>query len=386
MRDFFSSRLQRLRCSESGFALIELMVALLLFSIVMGMATELYISNLRSTSSLNTRAAFLDEADFVKSWLTSNLAVADIPPVAGTWQELEVTSNSECFRLSLNTGTNSLEARSVNNTDCDGISEATPEVIGENIANTEGVPLFTYKNKSGGEATDISNAREINVNLRLDDPTDSLPAVTRTFTYALGGVYLANQVAPNSIGTAELIDGSVTSSKIANGAVTGDKLSSDSIGAEKLSSAVRTSGVRIPLISGGSATWSAASATSWSADPQATFDRVSSAEADYCQTGKSLQARAHFVVYNQTAADISLLMKLVRDDGQGSTPEDFAVSDAAAVNAHSYKDITSDWQDIDCEVPDTGAYFYSGKTEAGNGDSVSKDFAVVYGALELRYQ
>jgi hypothetical protein len=260
--------------------------------------------------------------------------------------------------------------------------------LGDNVANTSDQPLFTYRDKLNNPTTDISSARVVDVNLILDDPTDSLPAVTRTFTYALGGVYLANQVAPGSIDTLRLVDGSVTSAKIADGAITGDKFSTGTLDPSKFTPAVRASEIQIPLISGGSATWDANSTTSWSNDPQATFDRVSEVEADYCETGKSLQARAHFVAYNQTTSDISLLMKLVRDDGQGGGETDFATTDAIVVPAHGYGDIASKpWQNITC-VPtgDSSTYFYSIKTEAGNTDSISKDFTVIYAALELRYQ
>lgn len=366
---------------ENGFTLVELLVSLVILSIVLGMSTELYISNLRSTTKIEQRVILSNEADFIKSWLGSNLAIADIPPVSGTWNTLEVTSNGTCFKLSLD---NSGNLQSQTASTCATVDEAPPTTLGGQLTNSPSKPLFTYKTKTGEATSDVAQMREIDINLELGNISSTL---SRTFSYVLGGIYLANQIRDNSIGTAQLVDGAVTSPKISDGAVTADKLAVGAINASQLPESVRESFFSLPLITGGTANWTTTSTTDWSDDPNKDYDQVSTVLGDYCAAGKTLQSRAHFVIYNKSASTLSLSLKLIRDDGSGGpSNSDYIVSDSFSVNSSAHVNKTTTWQNVGCSTPETLTYFYSTKAKAGDSGSIGQSFSVVYSALELRYQ
>ena len=383
-----------------GFALIELLVAILIFSIVIGMATELFISNLRSTSRLQQQIQILDTSDTAKSWITSYLAAADYPPYSGDWQTLEVTSNGNCYQIALDTSTNELLGRS--SSDCSTVSSQTPTVLAQGVQNTETHPLFIFKDGAGDpvpaasghtDATvfpDVSQAKQVEVQMVLSNPSDSTIAPqTRTLVYTLGGVYLANQYGPNSIGSSQIVDGSVTNQKIAAGAINGSDFADGSVGIDKLTSGARASDVSFPIITGDGGTWSVSSTSSWDTGPNDAFTRVGVTLGDYCVEGKTLQARGSFVALNGTSSDLRLQFKLVRDDGQGGSSADYAIADAPTatnVPGSGYGYITTPWQTIDCSSPESTAYFYSPQARAGDSGSIGKHFSLVQAALELRYQ
>jgi prepilin-type N-terminal cleavage/methylation domain-containing protein len=386
---------------EQGFALIELLVALLVFSIAVAMATQLYVSDLRSTTIIRDRVQMLDTSDNIKSWLTQNLATADIPPVQGDWQTLEVTSNSRCFLVKLNPVSHEIEGRSVDTASCAGVETATPvTVITDGCAcaynDATAQPLFVYRDKNGDKITDlatdpsrISAARAIDINLNLDNPSDHANPFKRTLSYALGGAFYANQVAAGSIDTAQLVDGAVTSSKIAPGSITGAKFADGSIGVDKLNSSARSSTFSFPLITNGRDSWTATSTSSWAPGPNDNFSRLGVDLSSYCVSGKTLEVRGSFVVFDQGTNDLTLRLKLVRDDGHGGGAADFALSDAPTgsnVSAGGWAQIQTPWQSINCASPDATTYFYSPQALAGDSGSVGKSFTVVNAALDLRYQ
>jgi triacylglycerol esterase/lipase EstA (alpha/beta hydrolase family) len=150
---------------------------------------------------------------------------------------------------------------------------------------------------------------------------------------------------------------------------------------------VRESSFNLPLITGGTANWTATSTSDWSDDPNKVYDQASTVLGDYCAAGKTLQSRAHFVVYNKSVNTLTLHLRLVRDDGSnGATPSEYAASDSFTVDASAHVNVTTAWQGVGCSTPETLVYFYSTQTKAGNSGSINQQFSVVYSALELRYQ
>lgn len=383
------------RGGQAGFALVELLVAILILSIAVGMATELYVSNLNSTNDINQRMQMNDYADYTKGWLASNLATADVPPAANAagdeyWRSLVVTSpEGTCYKLSIDVAAAELEARQASN--CTDVHSAAEVVLSSFVANTQSQPLFLYYNKNGGQvdpATSLATVRQVDVLLRLDNNDDNLPAVTREFSYVLGAFVRDNNF-NGPIGTSDIQNGAVTNAKIAAGALTGDKFANGSIGAGKLTDSTRASSFRFPLISDSDEVWTAGSTTSWTQGPKDAFQRVGVTLGDYCAAGKTLEARGAFVAYNRTAQGLSLRFQLVRDNGAGGVASAFAsspVPGAANLPASGYALITTPWQTIDCATPETSVFFYSAQTRAGESGSQDKNFSLVHAALELRYR
>lgn len=379
--------------AESGFALVELLVAILILSIAVAMSTELYVSNLNSTNDINQRMQMNDYADFTKGWLSSNVATADVPPVAGSWHTLVVNDaeNSLCYQLSIDIDNAELEARQA--ADCATVAAASALVLSNYISNTETKPLFIYYDKQGNivnPQTQLAQVRQVDVSLRLDSNDDNLPAVTRVLSYALGGSYRDNDV-NGPINGSDLVDGSVTNAKIADGAITGDKFADGSIGAAKLTEATRASSFRFPLISDSDEVWSAGSTTSWTLGPKDAYQRVGITLGDYCSSGKILEARGAFVAYNRAspAQGLRLRFRLVRDDGAGGSANEYAASLAPGadnVPASGFALITTPWQSVNCVTPETAPFFYSIQTLAQENGSQDKNFSLVHAALELRYR
>src|SRR5262249_34714487 len=158
------------------------------------------------------------------------------------------TSNGRCYKIWLDTQSNELNAAEA--ASCAVIDSATPQLLAAHVKADPANPLFVYRNEHGATvdpATQIAQAREVDIHLTLDDPSDKVPPFSRVFDYTLGGVFLSNQVPDNSITSAKIVDGAVTNEKIAPGAITGSKFADGTITAQKADSATRSSFVRLPV-------------------------------------------------------------------------------------------------------------------------------------------
>lgn len=372
----------RLRC-ERGFSLIETLVAMLILAIAMGMAVDLYASSLESNRDIRNRAQMLDRSDFVKYWTTANLAPADIPPSGGDWKSLQVTANGRCYSLELDPATDVLSSRSA--TTCAGLSGAAPFLVADFVANTASSPLFRFRDRTGAEVT-FGQARQVDIELTMDNAGDRTLPFKRTLSYTLGGVYLANEIADNSITTVKIVDGAVTNEKIAAGAVTGSKFADGSIGATKLTTAARTAFLRFPLVAAGTENWQATVTGSWLLSPAAAFQRAGLVLGEYCLAGRTLQARGSFLALNRTASPLLLEFKLVSENGVGGAATDFALSAGATLSASAYAEIETAWQAVDCITPSSNALIYSPLARTNDAASLNKQFTLVSSALELRYQ
>jgi prepilin-type N-terminal cleavage/methylation domain-containing protein len=385
---------------QGGFALVELLVAILVLAIALGMATELYISSLHATSNIRQRTQMLDDADYVKSWLTQHLEVADVPPTYGDWQTLKVTSNSRCYSLSLDTDSHDLMSRSVDEVAqaCPGLDDTAPVNVSQCgcVVNSSSDPLYVFLDKNGGPLdvngnhSLVSQVATVEVHLTMKDATtnSTIPTQRRTLSYALGGAFYANQFPPGSIDTSQLVDGSVTNTKIAPGAITGEKFADGSIGLDKLAAAARAATTSFPLITDGRGDWSAVSTSSWTPGPNDAFARAGVGLGSYCVSGKTLEARGQWLVYNQTSSALSLRFKLVYDNGQGGGQNDYATSAIPAqpnVPGNGYGMVATPWMAVDCASPDPTVRYYSTQVLAADSGSTGKTFSVVSASLDLRY-
>jgi prepilin-type N-terminal cleavage/methylation domain-containing protein len=183
----FSRRL-RLR-SERGTTLVEVIVAMVILAVMLSFATDIYLSNARAQRRLQEWIGMIDQSDLAKTWVANYLQAADAPLLASSATAIEFTAGGHCYTLSLNTTNKTIDQQANASSTCVGIGSVTPSPVASWVDNagTSGDPLFTFKDAAGAPTTTTSAVREVDMSLRLSQPTalHTLP-VTRIFSIIIG--------------------------------------------------------------------------------------------------------------------------------------------------------------------------------------------------------
>jgi prepilin-type N-terminal cleavage/methylation domain-containing protein len=370
--------------SQQGFTLIELVVAMAVFVVVLLLSTALYVSALEESNGVRLRQNMLADANFAKYWLQEHLAQAETPLYDGDWRSVTVVDagDEQCHQLALDPETNVLSARQA--ADCAQIEDASPTQIVDNVVNDESSPLFRYLDDAGEEVADVADAARVRVELLLDSEHDRAQPTSRTFTFTLDGVYLANQLAEGSVTTSQIADGAVTSQKIRAGSLTGSRFADGAIGPSKLNAAARGSFFVYPVMNNGSATWTASAVNTYISGPDSPFTRSGVALEDFCLSGKTLQARGYFLLKNgSTSSSLAVQPRLVHENASGGGLTAFAEGSALTLAPEAYGASASGWATVSCAA--VGPRYYYPQARVTESGSVGLPFTVVGAWIQLRY-
>lgn len=405
---------RRLR-SQRGFVLTEALVGMALIAIVAIVSSEMMISHFRSERQLRDRTMLIDNADALKTWLNSKLQAADLPlpgtsaGLAGpgnTYSSLEFTANGQCYILQLDATTKNVYAQQ--GSDCSQANAAPKKTIAQWVQNTTTSvdPLFQFY-ANFGDSTPITPAPDntndsanqahvIVINLRVNRPYDFVNQdYIRTMTMNLGGAFVAGDLPDNSVTTNKIVDGAVTSSKIADGSVSGTKLAAGAVTADKMDTNARTSFTSIPITAAATTQWSQQSGDGWAAPATAdAYRRTALTFADYCVAGKTLQARAAFMIYNNSGTALGLQTRLSELQMDGTTVQSAsflqsAVPGGTNVPANGYATITTSWVTIDsgtCTAPGLStSYLMMPQVQVTSPTGSAQSFYVPAVSVQLKY-
>lgn len=377
---------------ERGYMLLEMVIAMSILATTALLSADILISTFRSEHQLRDRAALIDNSDMAKTWLAAKLQPAALPLEEGDWNRVMFRSGPDCVILELDDTTKLLEGRQ--GATCPDAEMAPAITIAQWVSNTEEDPLFVFKNDNGDvlePTAQLSQATKIEMRLLADRDSDLTTAYRREMTYDLGGAFVSGELADNSVTTLKIQDGAITTDKIADSAISGTKIANGAVTASKLSSDAKKTTFNFVLTAADSTSWSIDQVGTWWAPSASSYSRSGLVLGDYCISGKTLELRGVFLVYNPQASGLGLRFKLVKAPVAGTPVSDAGAMDPPSgvnVSASTYNQLTTPWVTVNCAgsgVNDPQIYWAQATAASTSPVSTGLNFNVPNVTLQLRY-